>query len=344
MTTLPQTEFYLYEPNRRRWAEEARPVPANMRFVPFYEEGKYDLAILHVDGECADPEGSKGDIYKKLNSLIQDIPKIVINHGTPWIPERFDRYVKKVDDPKKRLQLGKEICVQEMKKLIGDNPMITNSKQAATDWGWGTPIIHGMYGNPQETYLDLPKEMIVMFNVSPGGWDYYYNRQCMASIISELDDNGIRAEHTRVNVSFSNYDQYREYIGRVLISVFPMRQSPMPRARTEHMLSGGCVVTANNHDIGDYFTGLDFQKTPDGKLIRDEKGDIIPLTNPEEAEVVFADEDSYLDFTYKILWLYEHPEIAMKIGQNAKKKAQEVFNWNRYRIDWYKMLQSVGVL
>ncbi len=344
-TTLPFTEWYLYEPNKRRWGHESRPMPANARFVPFYEEGKYDFALLHVDAECADPEGNKGDIYKKLNSLIQDIPKIVINHGTPYIPERFDRYVKKIDDPAKKLELGKDICVQEMRKLIGNNTMVTNSKRAAEEWGFGTPIVHGMYGNPQEEYRDIsPKEMIVSFLVSPGGWNYYYNRSAIASIKATLEDHLIKAEHPRVNVSFSSYEEYRDYIGRVLISVYPFRESPMPRSRTEHMLSGGCVVTANNHDIGDHFKGLDFKKTPDGKLLRNEYGEIIPEFDPETAELVWGDPENPDDFSQKILWLYERPSIAIKIGQNGKKRAQEVFNWNRYRSDWYKLLVEQGIL
>lgn len=344
-TTLPFTEWYLYEPNKRRWGHESRPLPQNARFVPFYEEGKYDFALLHVDGECADPESNKGDIYKKLDSLIQDIPKIVINHGTPWIPERFDRYVKKIEDPVKKLHMGKDIAVQEMKKLIGKNTMVVNSKQAAKDWGFGTPIVHGMYGNPLEEYKDLqPKELIVAFLVSPGGWNYYYNRSAISSIKATLEDHNIMAEHPRVNVHFNGYDEYRDYLGKVLISVYPFRESPMPRSRTEHMLSGGCVVTSNNHDIGDYFKGLEFEKTLDGKLMKDEHGNIIPIGNPEEFELVWGDPEIPDDFSQKVLWLYERPSVAMKIGQNGKKKAQEVFNWNRYRADWFNLLQREGIL
>lgn len=344
MTALPYSEFSLYEPPYRRWGYEARPLPPNARFVPFYEPGKYDLAILHVDGECADPQGHKGDIYKKLDALITDIPKIVINHGTPWIPEKFMRYVKRIEDPRKQIEMAAEICRSEMRKLIGDNTMVVNSAQAARDWGWGNPIIHGMAGNPQEQYFDLPKEMQVTFNISPAGWGYYYNREVMNDIITNLNDQGIPADHLRVDVKPRNFDEYRDYIGKILIAVFPTRESPMPRARTEHMLSGSCIVSTKNHDIGDYFQGLEFRKTENGDFIRDEQGEIIPETDPLEAQIVWCDVDRSKDATEKIIWLFNHPDIAKKIGQNGKARAQIVFDWKRYRHDWYELLKSINVL
>lgn len=344
ITSIPHTEWFLYEPPYRRWGYEARNVPANARFVPFYEKGKYDLAILHVDGECADLESSKGSLYIKLNELIDDIPKIVINHGTPWLPSRFDKYFKKIDDPHAKLIAGKNLCVKNMRQLIGDNPMVVNSNQAQRDWGWGTTIIHGLYGNPLEEYHDKPKDMNIVFNISPAGWPYYYNRKVMEDIKTGLRDHGMAPRQMRVDVHLKSFDEYRDYLARALIAIYPTRESPMPRSRTEHMLSGTCIVTTNNHDIGDYFTGLEFEKTEEGKFIRTEQGEIIPIGDPTKAEVVWMDVDRADDAVQKIVWLYEHPDIAMQIGQNGKRKAQEVFNQKRYRHDWYELLKDVGVL
>ncbi|KKN71758.1 hypothetical protein LCGC14_0418240, partial [marine sediment metagenome] len=270
------------------------------------------------------------------------IPKIVINHGTPWIPERFTKYVKGLPE-EKRLEAGKDFCVREMKKIIGDNTMVVNAEQAAKDWGWGTPIIHGMYGNPLEEYFDLPKEMIVTLFMSPAGWDYYYNRRVANDIFSMLDDNGIKMEQPRSNITISGFQKYREYVGKVLIGVFPMRTSPMPRARTEFMLSGGCAISGNNYDIGKYFTGLEFKKTEVGQFITTEAGELIP-ENLEEAEILYADIENAKDFFAKIMYLYRNPDIAMQIGQRGKLKAQEHFTQERYQADWHKLLTKVGVL
>jgi len=344
MSSIPYSEWYLYEPPYRRWGYEARPLPANARFVGFYDKGKYDLAILHVDGECADPENRKGDMYRKANKLIQDIPKIVINHGTPYLPEVFGKYFKHLQDEKTVFNESVRMCKNKMKVLIGDNPMVVNSKKAAKDWGFGTPIIHGMYGNPEEEYWDLKKENNVVFIVSVSGWPYYYNRRVMEDIRTRLHDSGIKIRQMRVDITPRSFDEYRTELGKTLIGVFPFRESPMPRSRTELMLSGGCVVTTKTHDIGDMFNGLEFKKTHDGKFIKDETGQIIPNTKPDEAEVVWCDLDNAIDGAVKVQWLYANPDIAMKIGQNGKKKAQELFSYERYRNDWYNLLKKENVL
>ncbi len=58
-------------------------------WVTAYEPGKYDLAILHIDQQCVEPEiweRGKGKLYRELNAGITDIPKIVIMHGTNYNP------------------------------------------------------------------------------------------------------------------------------------------------------------------------------------------------------------------------------------------------------------------
>lgn len=344
MTTLPMTEWYLYQPPYRRWGYESRPLPANARFIPFYEKGKYDFALLHVDGECADPKGSKGRVYKKLNELIDDVPKIVINHGTPWLPSRFDKYAKKIDDPERKLIVGKNVCVNEMKKMIGDNTMVVNSKKAKKDWGWGHHILHGIAGNPLEEYYDDRKEHRVVFNLSPAGWPYYYNRRVMEDIKTGLKEHGLNPKHMRVDVNVNDFEEYKKYISRTLIGVYPTRESPTPRSRTEMMLSGCCIVTTDTHNVGDHFTGLEFKKTDEGKFIRTESGELIPEDNLDKAELVWMDVDRASDAIEKIIWLCNHPDVAIAIGQRGKKRAQEVFDYERYRDDWYKLLTKLEIL
>jgi len=73
----------------RYWGGVQRPMPENMQMVQRYEKGKYDFAILHIDQQSIyDPANddriTKGRLYQELNELITDIPKIVINHMTPF--------------------------------------------------------------------------------------------------------------------------------------------------------------------------------------------------------------------------------------------------------------------
>ena len=64
----------------------------NVNWVDHYEPGKYDFALIHLDQQCMDEplwQRGKGSLFRELNEVITDIPKIVINHGTPYYPEKF---------------------------------------------------------------------------------------------------------------------------------------------------------------------------------------------------------------------------------------------------------------
>ena len=127
----------------RVWATKSRPEQENLNIVTHYEKGKYDLCILHLDQQSIynPDEGmriSKGRLYSEVNECIKDIPKVVINHMTPF----HDR----MDSPR---------VVQYIKDLVGDNFMVVNSNEASTQWGWGHTIVHGL--DPDE-WWDLPKE------------------------------------------------------------------------------------------------------------------------------------------------------------------------------------------
>src|SRR3990167_7189312 len=93
---FPNTKwFYVSNNVRPDWSKQVRgDPPKNLSWVPYYEPGKYDLAILHLDqaSVCRDGRISKGKnmLTCDLNDEIQDIPKIIINHGTPYWPEIED--------------------------------------------------------------------------------------------------------------------------------------------------------------------------------------------------------------------------------------------------------------
>src|SRR3990167_5133833 len=129
LAKLPFIEEYNLLVNPwRYWGATQRPMPENMKMVFNYEKDYYDFAILHIDQQSIyNPETndriSKGRLYTEVNELIKDIPKIVINHMTPW----HDKY----ETPK---------VIEIIKKMIGDNFMVVNSFEAAKQWGWGYPI------------------------------------------------------------------------------------------------------------------------------------------------------------------------------------------------------------
>lgn len=314
-------KFSYLENNVRRWSKySSRPEPTSwltskqFEWVTHYESGKYDLAILHVDQQHTDPRIGKGQLYRQLNEVIQDIPKIVINHGTPMWDDYYteDLVVNGgiVHSPR-----GSTI-LHGMKDMIGDNFMVVNSYEAVNRWGWGYPLIHGLDKNE---WFDLPKEPRVVLSLSPGGLDKYYNRELITAIKGAVrEKTGLDVMHVNVNIKFEedNWTQYRNFIGSSLINLSPYKDSPMPRSRTEAMLSGACVLTSRYHGAEEFIEhGVDGFIVPDNPL-------------------------SYANAIHHLL--NGNYREAITIGQRAKIKAQKLFNNERYLNDLEFIINEVA--
>ncbi len=306
-------EFYFCLNVKRKWDTSLRPMPQNIKFVTHYEPGKYDIAILHIDQQMIDAFHQKRLIYNHFNSVITDIPKVVINHGTPVYPEYF-RIIGWGTATDIQMQ---EKCIEIIKELIGDNFMVVNSHTSASEkeWGFGYPIIHGI--NPEE-YYDLPKEPRVFTALSPHGFDIYYNRSCIGDISDELYDKyGYILQYARLNVDTGNSpEQYKQHLGKSLIYLDTSFRTPMNRARTEAFLSGCCVVQVEGaHDL-EYWA-------KSGENI------IIVPNDPKAIAEILANliENDY--------------EKAIAIGKKGKEMAIQEFNPKRYRQDWIKLLKQL---
>lgn len=313
-------KFHYLLNNVRRWSEfSARPEPTTwlspdeFEWVTHYEPGKYDLAILHVDQQHTDPRIGKGWLYEDLNNLIQDIPKMVINHGTPMWDEFYTEDMV-INGGLVQTTKG-EVKLRGMKEKIGDNFMVVNSYEAVERWGWGYPLIHGL--DPMEWY-DLPKEPRVVLSLSPGGLDKYYNRELITAIKGEVKEKtGLDVMHIQVNIEFEqdNYEQYRRYIASSLINISPYKDSPMPRSRTEAMLSGACILSSRYHGAEDFIEhGVDGFIVPDNPL-------------------------SYATAIHHLI--NDNYNDAVKIGQRGKRKAQKLFHIARYHKELYNIIYKL---
>jgi len=312
-------KFSYLRNNVRRWNRFAqRPEPTTylnkdqFEWVDYYEPGKYDLAILNLDQQCVNPDIGKGQLYRQLNEVITDIPKVVINHGTPM----YDEYCPEdmvINGGTAQTRRGPK-HLEGMKEMIGDNFMIVNSYKAAERWGWGYPIIHGMDKNE---WIDLPKEPRVVCSLSPGGLDKYYNRSLLTAIKSAVKSKtGIDIIHTNVNYHVEDWQDYKELLGTSLIAIYPFLDSPMPRSRTESMLSGACVLSSKHHNADEFIkTGVN--------------GFIVPDNPMSYAETIY----DLINYCYK---------DAVKIGQEGKKTAQKLFSVDQYLEDLYKVLVQVA--
>jgi hypothetical protein len=371
---IPDTHWtYLINNVRPRWNIDVRPMPDNLNFVTEYESGKYDLAVLHVDQQCIDPKIGKGKLYRDLNKVITDIPKIVINHGTPYWEERWESQGRgcwslpvtyadaKIDEIHKfqkeflinggnTIEGGKLINIEGMKKLIGNNTMVVNSHQAVKDWGWGTCIIHGLDPND---WWDMPKEPRAVISLSPGGLDSYYGRPLLMRTKELLSEKyGLKIvhigdprewtieRHPRFK-EIGGWGAYRDYLGKSLVYFNSTQQSPMPRSRTEAMLSGCCVLTTpyqgadtfinfDTRKIWENSTGItNYIEEIDKILNLDGINGIIIPNNPEPIIALI----NHL--------IYNRFKTAVKIGQEGKKTAIRLFKKDRYEQEWVELINKV---
>lgn len=281
----------------REWGTSSRPMPDNMKVVLEFDPKDYDLAILHIDQQCIDPRIGKGLLFKEFKIATEGMKRVVINHMTPFHDQRENDEV-----------------IAIIKEMIGDIPMITNSKEAARQWGWGTPIIHGLN---TEDWLDLPKEPRAVASISTGGMNKAYRRELLHVTMDILKEKGIDLIWIQATKRCNSFEEYRQYLGRSLVYFHPAWQSPMPRARTEALLSGCCVVTTKHHDIDEYIQ--------DGV-----NGFIIPDNPKTAAELIQS---------LVTVRLAE----AREVGQRGKRMAQERFSHERWANDWSAYLNG-GIL
>lgn len=312
-------KFHYLENNVRKWTPiSPRPMPETyltkdeFEWVTHYEPGKYDMAMLHLDQQAADPLIGKGQLYRQVNDVIQDIPKMVINHGTPMWDENFTEDM--VINGGTVLTSRGSRDIDGIKKIVGDNFMVVNSYDAVKRWGWGYPLIHGM---DAEEWWDMPKEPRITVMISPGGLDKYYNRQLLTAIKGEVRmKTGLEVQHVTVNYKCHDWNDYRQFIGRSLIYINPTLDSPMPRSRTEAMLSGCCVLTSKYHNADEFI-----EHGKDGFIMPD---------NPK----------SYAETCYQLIM--NHYQAAVEMGQQGKQKAMKYFNQERYQKDLWFLINEVA--
>ena len=370
---IPDTEWYCLQNNVKRWNYFARPLPKNVHYVPFYEQGKYDLAILDVDQQCVDVRIGKGRLYRALNEEIQDIPKIVINHGTPFWYENWTsrgdkswRYFPDFDDSdmSKTLEYQKNFLVKGgkcliggelaevdgMEKMIGKNRMVVNSFKSQEQWGWGKVIWHGIDSNE---WLDLPKSPRSVTMISTGGLDYYYGRELLNSTISRLrDDFGL--VHTWIShpgswtiydsnlfSRFGGWEAFKDFLGRSLIYFNPTKESCMPRSRLEAMMSGCCILTTGNQDE-EKFINLDSRKLwASSEGVQDFIKNLDEMIELEGVNGIIVPENPLAIAAIINHLIYVKPDTAKRIGQEGKKTAKILFSKEKFDTAWTKLINKV---
>lgn len=318
----PHFDWSIVMTSQRKWEWTIRGLDMPATYVPYVEPDKYDLAILHLDQACIDPTLGKSQLFRQMKAATEGMPRVIIQHGTPMLEGYTEDEVINGTEIKKA-KSGDFIKIDGIKDLVGDIPMIVNSYKAKERWGWGEVIWHGM--SPEE-WWDLPKEPRVITSISPAGMsDEYYGRRFLESVRSILgQDYGIHHSWSLVTYTPENdvkrfhknaFDAYRNWLGRSLIYFDPTGDSPMPRARTEAMLSGACLVTADNHDVERFINP-------------GENGFIVPRDAVATAKLIAE-------------LIYDHPKETERIGKMGKETAEEKFDVRRFSDDWLAFAEKV---
>lgn len=312
---MPFEWHYLIQ-HTREWNESTRPLPSHVKWETYYEPGKYDFALLHVDQQSLSPKIAYGKyhVFNDMKEQIKDIPIIVVNHGTTVYPELF-MMMAEAEGFRASEKAGEQWAAEKMKKMLeGVAEMVVNSHKAREMWGWGKTIVHGL---DEEEWFDLPKEPRVVTMISAAGMgEKYYGRRFYNEVRDLVKEkSGIEPFWIGEKGKFApNWNYYKRYIGSSLVYFNPTIGSPMPRSRTEAMMSGACVVTTGFQDA-DMF-------------IEHGKNGLLVKLNPGDA----AD---------KIIWCMEHYKDAVAIGQRGRETARKIFSGERFRNEWVDLVGKV---
>jgi len=284
LDVLPVERDYIWHDGWPRWNEHSRPYPHN-RIVDRYEPGQYDAVILHVDEVCWRYQ-SMAPQFRELRSVVKE-PIIVINHGAP------ENYID----------------VYMMRDWLDGCHMVTNSAQAASEWGWGTPIIHGYDARewPVNT-KDREPEIVTCV----GGWRGFHHEYNGCDILERLMFS-VPVTWIGLAEKPATFDEYRHVLGRGTIYVNPTRRSPMPGARTEAMLMGLCVVSLPGHDTENYI---------------------------EHGKTGYIVEEPELEST--LLGLLKDPATVRRVGLAGAEAARAHFSTERYINDWMRLLGGIN--
>lgn len=301
----------------RSWGTSHRPFPDKCHWVTHFKKNYYDLVILHVDQQSIyNPEAGdrihKGKIYTEVREIVgDDCPIVTINHMTPF----HDKY----ESP---------FVVKWIKDMTEGTTVVVNSYEAAKQWGFGRVIIHGMI---TDEWWDLPKEPRAITVLSPRGMEKAYRRIFLNTVRRILAEQGVPFIWVGVDKAkggFPSFEEYREFIGRSLVFFMPTWQSPRPRARTEAMLSGCCVVSTPYQDASTYI-----EDGVNGFL----------TTQHEIKDPRIMDNPEYAAKIIKRLVL-DNPDEAVRIGQKGKETAIKLFNFENFEKQWVEMLKDIKVL
>lgn len=221
MLTFPFVEWSWLVQYRVGYRHLRQELENLIRWVPFYEAGRFQAAILHLDLEPVEPSKNalaRRRLYEELDAVIERTPKIVIVHGSR---------VETDDGGRAR---------REIRELIGGHHAVVSSAAVAERLGTGHVIPPGIAA---DDWLDLPKEPRVVTNLARAtGPDLLAVERLRAA----LEERDILMCRIGVDYVPNTWAEYRDFLGRSLLYFAPSTYAE--RSKIEAMSSACCVLSA----------------------------------------------------------------------------------------------------
>ncbi|KAF1706190.1 class I SAM-dependent methyltransferase [Pseudoxanthomonas sacheonensis] len=311
------------------WEWEKRPMPGNCRMLPYdkVDPREFDVAILHFDENVLHPELCHGLVPMDWGNTLAwfldnvDLPKIAICHGTPQFAGQYDNDYA-LPDLGRMLESNRIELVDRLRDVF----VVCNSHQARHEWGFenSQTIWHGLAPsefNPGTHDLEVLVMQYQAMKNRP-----HYNGLRIYEAISRLVGERIALECMRTpdpDMEFSvgaerwahaKYQNYVRQIGRYPVYLNTSVRSPMPRSRTEAMLTGAVSVSLRNHDI-DMFI----------------KNGVNGFYG-----------DSAEELAEQLNWLKSNEAGRRRMGRASLRTAREIFNQDRYLSEWSELLARIA--
>jgi glycosyltransferase involved in cell wall biosynthesis len=217
------------------------------------------------------------------------------------------------------------VIEEERKRLVdflGDTLVVVNSHQAGREWGFkNTKVIWQGFDPSEFPISTYAGEILTLNNMKarPHYRGYFLFKEIMEGFPVEHypEETNVpipeQYKYEAYEYSCAKYRNYIDTIRKYSIYLNPTYRSPMPRSRGEAMICGLVTVSAHNHDV-DMF----IRNTVNGFYSND----------PAELR-------EYL------LFLVNNPQIARKIGNLGRSLALDIFNHDRYLMEWENIYKGL---
>jgi len=258
-----------------------------------------------------------GRSFKWFAKNLKNVPKVAICHGTPPFE---GQYAANTDElftfqpyEEERLRLV---------ELLADVEVVCNSYQAQLEWGFkkSRVIWHGL--DPQEIppgshHLDVVSHGVDFHR------PHYRGAHMASRVISKLETKGITCnDHkhqgakllpiSHPSFASASFRAWIDHVGSHRVYLNTTLRSPMPRSRTEAMMSGTVPVAYLSHDVNCYI-----------------RNGVNGFYSKDEQELY--------DFT---VFMCKNEKAFKKVSEQARLTAMDVFNHDRFLADWSDLIAS----